>query len=355
MTATHTAYSPLKIFHHPSRLAALGRGEHHAPLHVQLIPTNKCNQNCDGCAYRMEGYPSNAMFDTCDEIPWSKLVEVIDDCEDMGVRAIELTGGGEPTLHPQFLELCQRIVDAGIDLGVVTNGVRWSSRFPEILACAKWVRFSIDAGCEETYSSYRHTTPRGYEVVRSNLRSLVVAKTSPEMLIGVGFVVTKENWKEVKEATRRAREDGADNIRISALFQNQGAEYFHAFYDDASELCREAELLSTPSFRVFNLFGDRLHDLHDAAPDYRECGYSKLTTYLGADQTAYTCCMNAYNEKGIIGTFREQSFRDMWFSEKTRQRLQGRDARQCPRCMYNAKNTTIAYATDPKPLHVSFV
>ncbi len=355
MPETHSAYSDLKVFRHQDVLQRLREGEHSAPVRIQLVPTNRCNQACRGCAYRMKGYPSNETFAPLDELSWGKLKEIVRDCKAMGVKAIELTGGGEPAMYPQFLQLCNLILVNDISLGVVTNGSIWSPGHAAILAACQWVRFSIDAGCEKTYTQYRRTQMGTYEKVRNNLRQLTAANRPADSLIGVGFVVNGRNWREVVDAAENAKKDGADNFRISALFQPAGTEYFKDFYVDARELCREAALLSTPDFKVFNLFGDRLRDLLEAAPDYSFCGYSRLTTYLGADCNAYTCCMNAYNKRGIIGSFKAQSFQDMWLSSRTRGLLHALDARRCPRCMYNGKNAAIAYGIEPNPRHVNFI
>ena len=351
-----TAYSPLKIFHHQDRLASMCRGEYLAPIRIQLVPTNRCNQGCKGCAYRIEGYPSNQLFALQSEIPWDKLSEVINDCQRMHVKAIEVTGGGEPTVHPQFLEMCKLILDRGIDLGLATNGARWDKEHTQVLSQAKWVRFSIDSGSPETYASYRRSNPRVYHEVREHIKSLTSSKTRcPESIVGIGFVVNLENWQEVVVAAKRAQEDGADNFRISALFQNKGALYFNSVYPEIRDLCRKAEELTTGTFKVFNLFGDRIQDLNQCSPDYSTCWYAQLTTYLGADCVAYTCCNNAYNDRGIIGSFRDQSFRNMWFLDATKRNVLGTVADECPLCMYNNKNKSIAYAVNNKPQHVNFI
>ncbi|MFH1738508.1 MAG: SPASM domain-containing protein, partial [bacterium] len=142
---------------------------------------------------------------------------------------------------------------------------------------------------------------------------------------------------------------------ISALFQPQEAAYFRDFYAEAKEACREAASLATETFTVFNMFGERLQDLFASSPDYSFCGTSRMTTYLAADCTIYTCCMNAYNERGAIGSFKNQRLRDLWASDSLRDRLFALDATRCPPCMYNGKNAAIAYAMAPHPLHVSFV
>lgn len=355
MNKYSSAYSVLKIFHHTEVLEKLKNNEHITPIHIQIIPTNRCNQACSGCAYRLKGYASNESFVPQDEIRWGKLQEIVLDCKKMGVQAIQLTGGGEPTLHPYFLNLCNLILSQDISLGLVTNGMLWSDNHVKILSKCKWIRFSIDAGSEQVYSKYRHAKPQTFHKVRNHIRQLTSVTQAEDTIVGVGFVINNQNWHEVVKAAKNAKDDGADNFRISALFQNEGVDYFTGFYEESKQLCHEAAKLTDETFQVFNLFGDRLSDLNMSSPDYSFCGMSKLSTYLGADQKAYTCCMNAYNQHGLLGDFTNQSFKQMWFSDIVQSKLIDLNAKQCTRCMYNNKNKTILYAIESDPLHVEFI
>ena len=347
-------YSNLKVFHHEDRIKSLRGGEHASPIHVQLVPTNRCNQACEGCAYRLSGYPSNEQFENGDSISWIKLQDIVTDCKALGVKAIQLTGGGEPTVHPRFIDLCAKILASEIDLGVVTNGSRWSESHTSLLIRAKWIRFSIDAGCAKTYASYRRVPANVFDEVRTNLQLLTSTKNR-KCVVGVGFVVNQKNWREIVQATKLAKEDGADNFRISALFHPQGPDYFKGFYQEANDLCRIAESFSSEKFQVINRFGNRIDDLLAANPEYKDCGYSKLITYLGANCNVYTCCMNAYNKRGFLGSFKDQSLYQLWNSTELLERLRDFDASQCPRCMYNPINEAIAYVTHYDPPHVNFI
>ena len=349
-------YSPLKIFHHREQIEDLKAGRRPRLIHVQIVPTNRCNQRCRFCAYRNFGYSSSQSFNQKDEIPTVKLLEVAESLRRMGVQGVEITGGGEPTLHEGYYDFCGKLRESEIGYGVVTNGSVDSSLVDDALAGAAWVRFSVDAGCSETYATIRKSRGEVYDDVRARIQRISSLKNGRrDPVIGVGFVVTRDNWREVFLAAAEAKQDGADNFRISAEFQNEGAGHFREFFPEASALCREAETLNDGEFKVFNLFGDRVDDLSQKSPTEPFCGFQHLCTYVGADQNVYRCCVVSYNELGLIGSIKKQTLESLWDSVDTAVKLKDFDARKCPRCMYNAKNASIAYAIDPSPPHVEFI
>jgi MoaA/NifB/PqqE/SkfB family radical SAM enzyme len=350
-------YSPLKVFHHRDRIDTLKRGEQPSPAQVQLIITNRCNQRCRFCAYRMPGYPSNQLFKATDEIPYAKILEILDDAQGMGVGAIQLTGGGEPSIHPEFTQVCQAVIDRGMDLALATNGSVVPDEAIDVLARATWVRVSLDAGRADTYQSLRRVKSEVYVDAWRTIDRLIEAKhrLGGQVVIGIGFVVTRENFREVVTATEMARQHGVDNIRLSAVFQPDGADYFSEIHPEAVELCRAAKSLETDTFRVFNNFDHRFEDLELAHPNYQFCGIQHFDTYIGADLNVYRCCTTAYNRRGLIGSIRERRFRELWESDEKRASFADFDARGCEFCMFNQKNRTIAYAISKNPPHVNFV
>lgn len=351
-------YSPLKIFHHQEKLAVLRSGGQPSPLHVQIIPTNRCTQNCNFCSYRSIGYSSNQRFNSGDEIHIQKIQEILDDCVKIGVKAIEITGGGEPLWHHEAAAILDGVVSRGLNLGLVTNGKHATESMLGSMLKAKWVRFSLDSATPATYATIRRDSPQTFEKVRNSIRLLTQEKKRTgqhDPVVGIGFVVTRDNWKEIGLAVDNAISDGADNIRISAVFQNGGAEYFCGFGDLASAYCSAAMIKTTADFKVFNNFDDRFNDLSQGHPDYNFCGFQHICTYIGADLNVYRCCVLAYNDMGLLGSLKDKRFADFWESLEKRELMGRFSAKSCPRCMFNNKNNTIAYAICKEPPHVNFI
>lgn len=344
-------FSSLKAAWHIERIKQLREGKDIVPAHVQLIISDLCNQDCHFCAYRMSGGFSTEKF--ADEhgnrnpvrfIPTPKAIEILDDCKQLGVGAIEFTGGGEPTVHPDHIKIIGHAQSLGLATGLVTNAVRLKDH--AVFRSLDWLRVSLDAGTSDTYERIR--VSKQWPKVIDNIR---LAATFEKPYLGVGFVVTRENWTELASACEQMRELGVPYVRVSAMFSIGGACYYDGLLDDIAEQRRLAKALETDTFKVVDFFGNRVEDLQLGAPDYKFCGEQQFVLYIGGDQKVYTCCTNAYTTHGEIGDLRQQSFKD-WLASYRRYDF---DARGCHHCQFNDKNRVINFMLEKEPKHVDFV
>lgn len=353
----HDEYSPYKIVHHPEIIEKMKTGQHFAPLQVHLVPTNRCNQNCSFCAYRMHGYSSSQNFGTGDQMPTDKLLELIDDLKSIGTNAVQFTGGGEPTVHKDIIQAFRKVIENGMSFGLVSNGVNWDDEIIECLTHAAWVRVSVDCFHPETYAKTRNVKVEQYHRMISNVENLIKIKNNSTIL-GIGYVVTKDNWKEVYQSAKFFKELGVDNFRISAAFTDEGIRYFDGWFEEAQqEVLRTHQDFNSPDFTVFNLFDNRINDLFDGTQDYNYCPMKDLVPYIGADLNVYTCCTLAYNNLGFIDSIKDQKFSDMWFSEKVEKFMRNHSPRKFCRlpCMFEKKNEFINYCTKPDAKHTEFI
>ena len=87
-------YTKLKIFKFREQLEALGNDHIAPPVHVRIKPMNPCDHDCYYCAYHDENLQLGNLMNYKDRLPREKIMEVIDDLADMGVKAITFSGGG---------------------------------------------------------------------------------------------------------------------------------------------------------------------------------------------------------------------------------------------------------------------
>lgn len=342
-------YSQSKPVYWMDRLQMLRSGLKPAPVHVQMVLSDLCNQDCGFCAYRMSAGLSNELFPQGKRknpnrmIPGEKAREIIDDCADLGVKAIQFTGGGEPTVHPEHLELFARAQVHGMSTALVTNAMTLDASHPAVRAMS-WVRVSVDAGTAETYARTRRVSARHWSTVWKNVERL---SGSCDGTIGVGFVVTKENFRELPLAAELAHKAGAANIRVGAVFSAEGVGY----YGDALPEIRAVLKESRERFGDFfaDVFERRIDDLEAGSPTDAACGYQHLTTYIGGDLGVYRCCNTAYTRSGKVADLHEMRFADLY--NKPTEEF---DARGCRFCQFRGQNEVIA-ATQRMSVHAEFV
>ena len=92
------------------------------------------------------------IFASCSK---EKLNEIANDIVKSGVTAVILIGGGEPMAHPEFGTIVDYFYDNDIHVGVTSNGTLIDKYFDSLAFRTKWVRISVDAGCEEVFQQYR--------------------------------------------------------------------------------------------------------------------------------------------------------------------------------------------------------
>lgn len=328
------------------RLKAIGDGKRSSPVHLYIYPSDLCNHNCGFCAYRMEDYTQAEMFPEDGEknpnrmIPLWKVVEILTDARNMGVEAVQFSGGGEPTMHPDMATILRTAHALGLKTGLVTNGVRLDRDIRMALLGSEWVRVSVDAGKEATYRKIRGLGPNrsDMDTALTNLSRLVEEKNASPgsgLFVGVGFVITKDNWKEIPLAVELAEMVGVDNLRFTAAFTNQGVGYYDGLEGDVGALLGTA-MDGRPW--VTNTFWERLNDLTQGRPEYGRCVNQQLTAVIGADLNLYACCVICYTRRGLVGSLKNERLAHVWDSRPTWEYFERFDARKCERCQFNERN-----------------
>lgn len=346
-------YSDLKILQHSDRIDVLRRGGQIAPVHLQLSLSDACNHACPGfCAFRMIGYPTNEIFDPSKMIPTAKCEEIIDDAAYLGVKAIQFGGGGEPTVHPQYVPLMRRALDHGLEVALCTNGNRLGVGWEDVYPRLSWVRVSVDAGTPETYATVRGTKAKNWQLMLDNLHKVASLPNAPYLT--VSYVVMKSNVNECALAAIAAKDAGAKGIRFAALFSNEGAAYYDGWWEQAKEAVEHCKFLAGPDFEVIDMLGTRREDLVHGSPTYKQCFYQEFTLYIGGDMNLYRCCDTAYSARGLVGSVKDQSLLSYWHSPEKLQAYANFDARGCQVCKYNGKNELVNAAV-AKSLHANFV
>ena len=68
---------------------------------------------------------------------------------------------------------------------------------------------------------------------------------------------------------------------------------------------------------------DHYHEFPDRFDkEYKTCPSLQFLTIIGADAKVYSCHDKAYTKLGLLGSIENQRFKDFWYSDKNRERMQ---------------------------------
>ncbi len=362
-------YASDKLLAHPTALQQL-RTDGTAPLiSVHLMPQNTCNQRCSFCSYRLPDNKNSSHFDEGVHIPWEHMLPLLTDFREMGVKGIEVTGGGEPLAYPHHDLLWEVLGRSDFATALVTNGTLIKDRAELITRKMKWARVSIDASTAEAYVAVRHCPKEHYQKAWRAVTELRRhAPDDPDFRLGVGFVLCNENIDQVYEFVELASMSGADNVRLSSTFSDQGVD----FYDDkkALELAivnseRAVEDFSTDSFTVHNLIPTRTWETAHPTQDYGRCPSKDMLCVVEGECKVYTCCTFTGSVHGLYGKFTEHpdGFQGLWADfREWRRDFRADEYCHCA-CLYRGRNLAMnkiidseeAPATCGSMLHQEFI
>lgn len=376
-------YSGAKALYHRESMDKILQGEQPYPCHINFVISDLCNHDCNFCSYRMKGYMSNVLFqdtpgDTYKDrnpnrqIPKEKCFEILDDCVAMGTRAIQFTGGGEPTIHPDFVEIVKYAQDRGLETALVTNGnMLHHTAIREVCLNMVWVRVSIDASTGENYSETRGVPGKAfYTMIGSLMKLCAEARAAKsDVVIGTGFVVTPKNYQQIYEAARLYKATGVHHLRIGLQFNSDWEKPFISIWDDIQDQTSRAVAdFHSSDFIVIDRTQQRFDEFagrHTGKIDYEFCGFQNFTNYIGGDLNVYRCCQLAFYPTGLVGSIKNQRLKEFYDSEAKKQNFTAFNAKICGNCQQHDCNKAIdAVINDPnlmnslndeEPPHINFV
>ncbi len=350
--------SLVKITKYYKEIEQFKKGERVFPRKVQFDPVAFCNHDCPFCMYRYTKDDNiNANFELKDWLSLETIIEILDDSADLGVKAIELTGGGEPTLHPEIPVVLESIKARGFDYGMVTNGAWRDKHFDDIanlMREATWMRVSLDSATPETHCKVHVSRENDFEKACKAIKALSDAKAT----IGISFIVQQGNQHELREIAKLGAKLGADYVRY-------GGVVFEGDYIPDIELTPEQHIEAdaiikdiaetTSDVQIVNHFSDR--SLEDF-PKYTSgdiCYYSNIAPTIGADGKLYPCCIMKYRPKAVIADLNEVRLADAWRSGALDSFYEAFDiSKECVRCHLKPNNDLIKQLIEPTQ-HLNFI
>lgn len=329
-----------KLFYHPEKLQEFFKSGNTTPVTWELDPTNRCNHNCIGCYAAGAGGRTND-----DSLTWEQAKSYVDQVHDLGAKAINLTGGGDPMVNKITPKLIQYIKSLGMDVGMITNGTIFTDESIDIVVqnCT-WVRISMDGGTPEVYTEIRKVPERHFYLAFENMRKLVRRKQelNSNITIGSGFLTSTLTVPSLVTYAELCKEAGIDYIQIRP---------FHGDYTIPYNI-EETLALEDSNFKI-----------HYSKNKYEE-GYKKkylkclAQTFSGVINvhSVYLCCHFRGVETKKLGDLREKTLLEIWAGRKRMIVLEELNLDKCiAHCRLDLVNRQLQDMLDSVPDHVNFI
>ncbi len=349
----------MKIFHFKDKIDSLPESVNKImpPIHIRIKPTNVCNHNCSYCAYRVSKLQLGKDMVLRDQIPREKMMEILDGMADMGVRSVTFSGGGEPFCYPYLLETIKKLSQTSVKFAALTNGAKLQGELAELFAHnGTWLRISIDGWDDESYAEYRSVAYGEFSKIMRNIKDF--KRYGGKCYLGVCIIVDNKNAPHVYDLMKKLKTSGVDNVKVApCIISNSGREnneYHKLIFERVKEqIGRALSELADERFEVFDSYHGQLESFEKR---YSWCPYLQILPIIGADLNIYSCQDKAYNlEEGLIGSIKNQRFRDFWFADKNKFFKIAPSIHCNHHCVANAKNTLILDYLNTDKEHLEFV
>lgn len=349
--------TPSKVFSHLGRLANWQRGGVSAPVMVEVDLSNVCSLGCQSChfAYTHVAGPrkGSAAPDGFDGTGRFADLEVFSrafvEMAQVGVKGLVFSGGGEPTLHPQFDAFAQAAAATGLELGMYTLG----GHLPEARATLvrelfTWVVISLDAVDATTYAAEKRVPQSRFVEALKGATSLA----SGRAVVGISFLLHAGNWRQLPEMRRLGQRLGAHYVTFRPTIETDPSHLAQIAGD------RTWVTAALPLLREYAAYDDveadpeRFIEYRDwQRHSYDTCYGIRFVTQLTPDGRLWVCP----NRRGLpgseLGDLTTQSFAEIW----DRHPGQWTDFTDCrAMCRLNQVNKTLATVYAPRA-HEAFV
>jgi len=373
------AHAPNKVLAHADLLRKFAGGEEFRPIHMRIGIMGACNMRCHFCNFHSPNEENfYDLFSFRHSIPTDKAIALLGEFAAAGGRAVTFCGSGECTIHPGYAEICRAAHEAGLRIGLITNGSRLAD--PAVADCVAathtWVRIGLNAGTEENFTRITRDRDGTFGTFERTPRALRDAAADPEFRVGFNFVITAENYAEIRLAAGLAARSGAHYVRFEPEFYSAlGHETVQDVMAEVTAALTEAAALGTADFEVSVPKLDRgPMDRVDAVEgDFEQCHYSRFVTAVGADGNLYPCPQVHLNSRYLIGSVLDEGYLGVLEGGRRAEweRSNPRRTDLCKSCFYRPQNELLewirrgdvqldealdAYRTEvPRTLHADFV
>ena len=270
-----------------------------APCEVAIEVTGRCNLNCKYCF--------NDSKDV--DIPYSKLLNLIDQIDEMEVFEVCFTGG-EPFIREDFLEILEYSSKKNFSILIVTNGTLLTKEKIERLDEMNLIsslQISVDSSNADIHNYVRGK----HQIIVNVLKEIKKISSS---LPTIGLVLHKHNFNDVCSSLDKLSEYCSGFHLMNLQASKKALEYKQDLFLDTNILAKIWN--DVDNFCKKNSINIDIHDYDLKKKEtarFTGCTAGKTKVVITPELNVLPCDMV---RDIILGNLVNQSLADVWKSKK---------------------------------------
>ena len=316
-----------------------------------LYLSSGCNLHCRHCwivPTFVDGKPSPG-----DTIDLELLQRAVQEAKPLGLNHAKLTGG-EPLLHPQFVEIVDMLTAEGLSMDMETNGTLMSAELARHLkeqTSLEFVSVSLDGPTPEVHDPFRGVKG-SFEAAVQGIRHLVAAGYHPQVIMSLH----RGNSQLVEDVVQLAVELGAGSVKFNPVTGSGRGVGMHERDEtlDVEEILELAhfirgELQQRTPVRLFLSTPLAFYTVSELARRGAEgaCYVRHILGILGSGEMAL-CGIGRTIPELCFGNLRDVSVTDVWFNHplllRLRRELDEPYPGVCGQCIHASRCLTYCVA-----------
>ncbi len=184
--------------------------------------TNRCNLSCVGC-WLYSPYLGNDNEDKKlleKTLDFNSIKKIVDELSKLGVEEIQVSGGGEPLMHSEFISIIKYIKSKDINCNLITNFTLFNKTIIDnlIKIGLNDITISLWAGDAQAYSKTHPGTAKNiFDEIEKNINYLIFSRINKTPQIKIYNVISKENYLNIPSMLDFALKTAVDSIEFQLM------------------------------------------------------------------------------------------------------------------------------------------
>jgi MoaA/NifB/PqqE/SkfB family radical SAM enzyme len=340
-------YNPFnsnKLYAQANRWREIKRGEKLPP--PTTISIDLINQCCIDCRFCNGAYGRTKNDSHFEEEAITEITGGLKGWESKGYKVSTscLGGIGEPTMSKHLDYLIERLDDAHIGVGVVSNGVMLDRHHN--LGDLDWLGVSVNAGTRKTYNyltrkDYFEKVIKNIERLNKSTEGMKLQKPGQGYGISYKYLLTPQNTAEIYKAAEIAKDIGCRNIHIRPFGDPFDRKLGWKFtegdikrFNEQMELSRGLEDDKFGVFGITHKFNGDLTPNNDFAKCYSIFMIGAISPPINKKNLfSYNVCCDSRGKEGMQFDFKDFGSFEKWWGGEEHWKVHDKiKPKECPRC-----------------------